>query len=188
VCKVVVTRDLVFAASGAYFPDQGLDIFALARRASIVGGNLAKKSGAYTAYVLPALEKFLDWQKTADPVSYSRFREIGASEVVFVDRHSLEVIHLWFPLDASGKPHAKTLDDWDQPLSGDDWRMQPVGQADEIFKAVEANPQWWRTPEKSLDRFLQLETTAKPLDVGPPFSSIRLDGSGAHWINKGACK
>jgi hypothetical protein len=136
---------------------------------------------------LPALKEFLEWDKTADPGYYGHLLDIGASEVVFVDRHSLEMIHLWFPIDSFGVPYAKTLDDWNQPILGDDFRLQPIGQAAEIYKAVSDTPDWYRKPEESAARFLQLETTAKPLDVGPPFSIIRIDSAGLHWQDKGAC-
>jgi hypothetical protein len=187
VCKMVVTDDFVFAASGSYYPDHGLDIFEMARRASRVSGNLSSKTAAYIAYVLPALKNFLEWDKTAEPGYYGHLLEIGASEVVFVDRYSLEVIHLWFPLDSSGIPYAKTLDDWDQPVVGDGFRLQPIGQAAEIYKAVKEDPDWYRRPEESAARFLQLETAAKPLEVGPPFSIVRVDSTGVHWVDKGRC-
>jgi hypothetical protein len=187
VCKMVVTDEFVFAASGSYYPDHGLDIFEMARQASRVSGNLSDKTGAYIAHVLPALEKFLEWDRTTQPENYAHLRQIGASEVVFVDRHSLEVIHLWFPMDPSGIPHAQKLDDWDQPVVADGFRLQPIGQAAEIYKAVKENPGWYRRPEESAARFLQLETTAKPLEVGPPFSIVRVDSTGVHWVDKGAC-
>lgn len=42
--------------------------------------------------------------------------------------------------------------------------------------------------EKLARRFIALEVVARPMQVGPPVSMVRVDANGIHWVEAGACK
>ncbi len=75
--------------------------------------------------VIPPLEKYLLWDREADPQHYKHLQEIGASVVVFVDVHSMQVIRPKLPVDASGKTSSKILDNHDTPLIDGQYALVP---------------------------------------------------------------
>jgi hypothetical protein len=157
-CKLTVTQNCVFAASGSWYPERGLDVFGIAKQACEATGDLKTRAETYIDLVLPRLTKYLEWDRTTNPEHYRHLVEIGASEVVFVDPHSFEVIRLWFPVDASGKPYSKVLSDDDRPLQGSDFSLVPMGATAEVIKAIKQDPKWAETLEDSMVTFLTIET------------------------------
>lgn len=180
--KVIVADNCVFAASGSYYPEHGLDVFAIAKQASKDNGGLMSVVNAYIEAVMPPLQQYLNWDRANDTQHFGHLCKIGASEVAFINKQSLEVIRLWFPIDESGIVSCTILDRFDN-LSGDQAILIPVGETTYARAAAQDAPEWSIDMTVSILKFLQLEVDANPSKVGPPLSILRLDGVDTKWID-----
>jgi len=63
-----------------------------------------------------------------------------------------------------------------------------IGSHENIQKYIRRNPQWNQRPAgERVKTLLEIESDAQPAVVGKPFSLVRVDESGIHWIKRGAC-
>jgi hypothetical protein len=64
-----------------------------------------------------------------------------------------------------------------------------VGTHDAVKAYQESHPNWVNLPATEIiETFLRIEAKQEATFVGPPFSIVRIDTSGAHWVCPGVCE
>jgi hypothetical protein len=63
-----------------------------------------------------------------------------------------------------------------------------LGHHEAMDNALADNPDFWKIGfAEAIRKLIDLEILTVPNFVGPPISILRIDKSGPHWIQRGAC-
>jgi len=193
-CKIRLTRDVAFTNAGLV-RDQfsGFDLAEVAHKSLSSHASMEEAIQDFESQVTAFLRRFLPEIKDRFPAVYRTFDHSAGISVAFA-----RVV--------DGKPtvHIRSFSAIDDPrgalsiqvmkqdcTSGCQNFVSALGHFEQIQPYLRTHPAAFgstidEVANASL-KLLNLETTANPNEVGPPFAILTLDASGPRWIAPGGC-
>ncbi|MGA7764922.1 MAG: hypothetical protein WCA27_01730 [Candidatus Sulfotelmatobacter sp.] len=186
-CKILQVNKCFFLIVGLrYKPETHFDSTELEKKACEFNGVIEEKVRFFAKAVRGPLRQALEYSRLHDSKVYRR-DYLGKVVVqgIFVTRDIPKIISESFVLMSSGK----LKEEWIQiPNQAGNSIISGVQEAIQRFRIQ--NPSWedGRYIVETARKYLELEITDKPQDVGPPVSILVIDRLvGPHWIEQGVC-
>jgi hypothetical protein len=191
-CKIVRTRDVVFAAASLSKDSKtGFDFYAITRQALLrAKGSLAMRLDVVDGQLVPRMRRTVLAIRQDFPDVYESFLNGHLGQAVFATWENDRPVLI--------------EDDWritkdgeimeERPFPGnDDSNLVILGSgSDAIIKYAGEHPDWSKLPvPEALANLIQaaIDEAAdnrKP-DVGGDISILMIDAMGQHWLNPGRC-
>jgi len=193
-CKIRLTKDVAFTNAGL-IRDQfsGFDLAEIAQRYISTHAYIDEAILDFDNRVSAFLRQFLPEIKDTFPAVYHTFDRSAGISVAFA-----RVV--------DGKPtvHVRSFSAMDDPhgtlsiqvakqdcTTGCESFSGALGHFEHIQQYLHANPAAFGTTINDAAgmslKLLNLEATANPKEVGPPFAILTLDSAGPRWIAPGGC-
>lgn len=186
VCKVIEEHGIAVGMSGhladsATQFDAALHIANSLRRSADLNAAIAN----VLAEMEGPLTRSVAWGKANAPAEYAAHYE------------GKKVLELLFINVANAEPRIGVLV-WraqngqvlhEKPTYFGAMQSLVVGTHDAVKVYQKSHSGWDKLPPAAIiETFLGIEAKEEPDSVGPPFSVVRIDSSGAHWICPGVCE
>lgn len=192
-CKIVQVGKYFFVSAGLHANSElGYDFYNIAEEAAFLGTNIVESCRLFSEMVYPVLELAVrDVHKDAPEFykTYIEGHEILNAAFFGIENNALVLFHTdavvraepnrpeGFQIYRSG-PINLTAD-------GEQISVLLLGSREPIVEFLATNPAIWNMGLVAAARKLvQLEIDKEPDAVGPPIAILRLDRSGAKWIQK----
>ena len=192
-CKIVRTRDVVFAAASLSKDTKtGFDFYAITRNALLrSSGSLAMRLDAVDGQLRPRLRKTVLAIRQDFPDVYDSFLNGHLGQAVFAtweNDHPVLIEDDW-KISKDGQIMEE------RPFPGnDDSNLVILGSgSDAIVRYADEHPDWSKAPvAEALSHLIQAAIdgaaeTGRTPDVGGDISILMIDAMGQHWLNPGRC-
>jgi hypothetical protein len=191
-CKILLRHGIGFAESGIpSYKATGFDSKFIAKRALLTKGGLTSKERLFETLTVPALRKVGEALFVHAHDLYAEAK--GAPLEVFffgIENGAPTLIEARFRFDDHGG--TVTTQVYRRTCPGEcgaNTELRFLGFRSAINQAYASDPSIVRgEPERVTANLVQLEIDKEGIHVGPPISVLSIDGSGPHWINRGACQ
>jgi len=192
-CKIRRIGSIVFALSSNLDQLAATDFyeFSIAEQAVSSSHSVAQAVDAFAARIQGPLHRALVASRKSAPDAYRRVIESGqALTIIFAGYEKSMPVAC--SLTYLVEPDAKLTLHTDRSYSCHPNRKSEVffsAPTDAMVRNFKSNPDSFkRTPvAESIRNYISIAIAEKPDLVGPPIVIIRIDKSGIHWVDMGAC-
>jgi hypothetical protein len=184
-CKIIVSGLFAVGMSGQ-LADRATKFNPtnVIRHAILRSKDLSSAINAAVMAIEPSLERSMKWGFSNSRAEYlAKYQGKLAFALLFIgiEQGKPRIVFLAWRTDNGGISRLP-------PRSFDQNSFDGMGTFDAVVIYIIKNPNWrLMNPMLRITTALQVQSEATPSEVGPPFSILRITGSGPDWIERGAC-
>lgn len=185
ICKIVARNGVAVGFSGLLRDSAtGYDVARDINTALSGSRDLVQALNSLRTDIGPGLGRSLEWGRRNAPKEYRAFD----------GKLALSILVIGFSSNAPSISVISWTAQNGRVIRQDGRELGPnqfngIGTLDALISYLSLNRQWFQAPpQQRIQSALEIENSAAPAEVGPPFSIVQIDRRGVRWLNRGPCE